>query len=87
MAKYLMALLLIFGFATTVYGAPVGLTSEADVTRSELWPDYDAELSFAVVADIVSERKIDIDNGSFEMNAFIGRIGVSALKKWYIYDQ
>ncbi len=85
MAKYLLVILLIFGFAATAYGAPVGLTSQADATTSELWPDYDAELTIAIVADTVTKRAIDIDSGAFEMNAFSGRIGVSVLKRWEFY--
>jgi len=85
MAKYLLAILLVFGFAATAYGAPVGLISDADTTTSELWPDYDAELSMGIVADILTKRSIDIDSGEFGMNALSGRIGVSILKKWQIY--
>lgn len=85
MLKYLLTILLVFGFAATTYAAPVGLISEADTTTSELWPDYDAELSIGVVADMINKRAIDIDSGEFAMNAFTGRIGVSVLKKWAIY--
>jgi len=85
MIKYLLTILLVFGFAATTYAAPVGLTSEADTTTSELWPGYDAELSIGIVADMVNKRAIDIDSGEFAMDAFIGRIGVGVLKKWAIY--
>jgi len=83
MAKYLLAILLVFGFTALAYSAPVGLTSDA--TTSELWPDYDAELTMGVIVDVIDKRSIDIDSGEFEMNAFSGRIGVSVLKRWGIY--
>lgn len=77
--KYLLALLLVFSFTAMAYGAPVGLISESDITKSELWPEKDFGLSLGLITDVVDKRKIDIDSGSFSMTALMARIGVTAL--------
>lgn len=78
-------MLLVFSFAATVYAAPVGITSEADARESELWPNEDWGLSIGFVADMVDKRGIDIDDGEFEMEAYVGRIGISAIDRFYLY--
>lgn len=82
--RYLFAALMVVAFAGVTYAAPVGLTSEADVTKAE-WSYNDIEVSVGFVVDSVSERKIDIDSGDFEMDAFMARIGVSALDRFNFY--
>lgn len=83
--KFLLGIMLVVSFSAISYAAPVGLTSEADAVRSELWPNQDFGLTLGFVADIINERKIDIDSGEFEMEAFMARIGISALDKFNFY--
>lgn len=83
--KFLLGIMLVLSFAAVSYAAPVGLTSEADAVRSELWPNEDFGLTLGFVADIIDKRKIDIDSGEFEMEAFMARIGVTALNKFNFY--
>jgi len=78
-------MLFVFCFATTLYAAPIGITSEADARESELWPNKDLGLSVGFVADRVDKRAIDIDDGEFEMDALMLRIGVSAINRFYLY--
>jgi len=85
MGRYLLAVAMVLTLAGTLYAAPVGLTSEADTAKGELWADKDLGVTLGIVTDIVSERKIDIDSGTFEMNAVMARLGLSVLNKINFY--
>lgn len=85
MGKYLLAALLVLGLGTAVYAAPVGLTSEADVTEGELWADNNIGVSAGFIFDSVSSRKIDVDSGEFEMAVTAGRIGLSVIDRFNLY--
>ena len=85
MKKYLLTAMIVLGFAAMVHAAPVGLTSEADLTEGELWADKDLALSVGIIGDIVNGRSIDIDSGDFEMTAFIARFGLTALERFTFY--
>ncbi|MFC1666272.1 hypothetical protein ACFL0P_00180 [Candidatus Omnitrophota bacterium] len=83
--KYLLVALVVMGFASMVYAAPVGLTSEADATKSVLWPEKDYGISAALIGDFVTERKINIDSGNFEMRALMLRLGLSLIDRLNFY--
>lgn len=85
MGKYLLAALLVLGLGTAVYAAPVGLTSEADLTEGELWADNNIGISAGFIVDSVSKRKVDVDSGRFEMNAYAARIGLSVIDRFNFY--
>jgi len=85
MVKYLLAVLFVVGFAATVHAAPVGLASEADAVEGELWADNNLGLSIGVMYDAVKERKMDVDDGEFELQALVGRIALSLLDRFNLY--
>ena len=85
MKRYLLTALLVLGFAVTGYAAPVGLTSEADLTEGELWADKDIGVSVGVIVDSVAERGIDIDKGEFEMDLYAARLGVNFIDRFNVY--
>lgn len=85
MRKYALAALFVLLMGTVVYAAPVGLTSEADATKGELWADKDIGITAGIIVDIVSERKISMDSGAFEMDAFLLRLGASYLDRVNVF--
>ncbi|MBU1006692.1 MAG: hypothetical protein KKH08_03770, partial [Candidatus Omnitrophica bacterium] len=85
MGKYFITALLVLACATMAYAAPVGLTSEADLKKAELWADKEIGITAAIIYDAVTERKIDFDGAEFEMNAALARIGVSILDRFNVY--
>ena len=85
MRKYVLAALFVLLMGTVVYAAPVGLTSEADATVGQLWADENVALTASVIVDSVSEIKINIDSGEFEMDAFLVRIGASFLDRFNVF--
>jgi len=85
MGKYLLAALLVLGLGTAVYAAPVGLTSEADLTEGELWADNNIGISAGFIVDSVSKRRVDVDSGRFEMDVYTTRIGLSVIDRFNFY--
>lgn len=84
--KFVLAFIAILGVTAAVSAAPVGLTSEADATAStQAWSDAKLGVSIGVTGDAVSERKIDIDKGEFEMQAYTARLGLSILDRVFLY--
>lgn len=83
--KYFLAAFFVLCFATAIYAAPVGLTSEADATKGELWSDNNIALNAGVIVDSVTERRVDIDSGEFEMDAYLARIGLSFMDRLNVY--
>ena len=69
--KYLVAVLMVLSLTVAVYAAPVGLTSEADATKAELWADENYGLSVGFISDFVDQRKIDIGGGEFEVDVMM----------------
>lgn len=88
LGKYLLLILfLVVAFAASTYAAPVGLTSEADATTSaQLLGENDLgiDLSIGCVADL-SKRDLDIEQGEFEMDAYLARIGLSIMERFNFY--
>ncbi|MFC1509720.1 hypothetical protein ACFL60_08590, partial [Candidatus Omnitrophota bacterium] len=82
---YVLAALLVLFMSSVVYAAPVGLTSEADATKGELWANENIGITAGVVVDSLSSRKIDIDSGDFEMDAYGVRIGASFLDRFNVF--
>lgn len=85
MGKYLLAALLVLGLGTAAYAAPVGLTSEADLTEGELWADNNIGISVGFITDIVRKRKVNVDNGEFEVDVYAARIGLSVMDRFNFY--
>jgi len=85
MGKYLLAALLVLGLGTAVYAAPVGLTSEADLTEGELWVDNNIGISAGLIVDSVSKRRVDVDSGEFEMDIYAARIGLNVIDRFNFY--
>ncbi|MBU1062316.1 MAG: hypothetical protein KJ952_06345 [Candidatus Omnitrophica bacterium] len=83
--RYLLAALIVLGLSGLAYAAPVGLTSEADATKAELWADENYGLSIGLIGDFVDERGIDVDGGEFSIDAVIGRIGLSIYDRFNLY--
>jgi len=83
--RYLLAALLVLGLSGLSYAAPVGLTSEADVTEAELWAEEDYGINASFIADFVDERGIDVEGGEFSLDAMIGRIGLSMYDRFNLY--
>lgn len=86
MKRICVFLLLLLGMSGMLYAAPVGLTSEADsVSGNEIIKGSDVELSMGVITDFITEKKVDIDSGEFEMAAYMLRIGLSYLDRYNLY--
>lgn len=85
--KYLLfAVSALFVLSTGAYAAPVGLASQADLTKgSDLIEGADVKLDVGFIMDSITDRNIDIESGEFEMTAYMFRIGLSALEKYYLY--
>ncbi len=84
MGKYVLTALMVIGIAGMVYAAPVGLTSEADATKAE-WSYENITMSAGLIVDSVVERRIDVSEGKFEINAVLTRIGVSLIDRINLY--
>ncbi|MFA4991593.1 MAG: hypothetical protein WC569_03335 [Candidatus Omnitrophota bacterium] len=74
----------------SVFAAPVGLTSEADLLEStKLFRDLNEMglgLSLGFYADIVNEREIEIErNGEFEMDMYMARLSLTANDRFTLY--
>jgi len=89
LGKYLLLTIALIAISSALsYAAPVGLTSEADAaTSAKVFEksDIGIELSIGGIADIVTKREVNIQNGEFEMDAYLGRIGLSLMEKLYLY--
>jgi len=83
--KYLLTALMVLCVSGMVYAAPVGLTSEADATKAELWAEENLGLSIACIGDFISDRDIDVAGGEFEMDTIFARIGLSAFDRINLY--
>jgi hypothetical protein len=83
--KYVLIALLVLGFASMVQAAPVGLTSEADLNKAKLFADNNIGVSVGVIVDSVSKVNVDVDDGEYEMNAIVARLGLSVLERINFY--
>ena len=83
--RLLLAILMVLGVAGMAYAAPVGLTSEADLTQGELLADSEMGATISFIYDAIEERAVEIDNGEFAMQAFLARIGLSLMDRFNLY--
>ncbi len=83
--RYLLAILMVLGIAGMAYAAPVGLTSEADLTEGELLAENEMGVTIGFIYDAIEERAVSIDTGEFGMQAFLARIGLSLMDRFNLY--
>lgn len=84
--RYLLVGLIAFSFIdSTVYAAPVGLISKADVVNTESWSDRDKALGVGFIMDFLTDRKMEIDSGKLKMRSYAIKLELNLAEKYNFY--
>ncbi|MFH1479454.1 MAG: hypothetical protein ABIG92_06770 [Candidatus Omnitrophota bacterium] len=83
--KVLLGIVMLAALTSIAYSAPVGLASQDLDLKSGYLSDKEYAVTASVIGDFIDERKIDINKGSFEMDACFARIALSGLERFSLY--